>query len=438
MIKTLSDVSNNKYINNFMEIIKEYSLFGTYVKYYSAADQQENIYFICGSNEQRVNSDTLNVDALTAAQIKQYEFFNPHVAAFKLTGSDPFLLHQEVVRYCQRAELVNKLYNERKLDLPLVVREDLVETLKMLHDNAANPMLNEVVRSSYSKAITDAIRGQGTPFEITYTKDGEPVYYLSKDYDTQKSRFENWKRFNIASERTSVSLEHLILNSDGIDRISVPAANAEKVCNELQKRPEIVFWKSEVLGEKLNVPDAQGYGSSQENDRRFVVFAYDRVYASDVFAIVNQIDRPDAYSLTVKSILAESPQHTQSANVLVSNYETFAEACKRFNVKHCICNNSHNVDVINVFMASNSQENIDSALSSVTNEKSAKHTYVTLEDRRAELMAARDQQQFSEYLLREASKLLSNNEEPPQLEILSSFGDLHSYGCDEDDDRTPF
>ena len=422
MLKTLNDVVANNYVNHFEEISKFYNIEGAYVKYYSSQTHQDEIFFVCGLDKDKVHSIDINVESILANQQKKYLIFNPHIAVFKITGSEPLLTHQEVVDYCQTTEFLTKLYQENNMHLPDLIPKGIVSGLKMAHQNATNPALTPEERKAYLADVKRAIKKQ----DELYTNHGHNCnktnFHLYQQYDTQKSKIANWAKRIFSRNKNRVSMEHLIVSCKEVTTVGVHISDYSKVQDKLRKHPEILYWMSDKpIGQKISCPNNQGYGSQKANDQRYIAFSFDSEYCPDFMAIVNQVEHPDAYQTTVENLISRYA-YIQHISILADEYDKYISAINSRGIKYCIDDTSSDPGIINLVMASDFKQSLSGILEKISLENERKHLYLSLEDRKQnaqEDFLTGEKAKLETDILSRAKTMMG-----PDIEIISVSGNL--------------
>lgn len=426
MIQTIEDILNNSYLNRFEEIAKSYQLEGVYIKYFTSQSKKEEIYFVCGKDKDRIQSDKLNVEETLSDSQKQYHLHNTNIAAFKLTGRDPLLTNQEILDYCQTTEFLSKLYEAYKMPLPALIPNGIVSGLKMAHYNATDPSLDKDTREAYIKDIRATLRKQDSLFTDHGSDKKRAMYYLHQQYDTQKSRLANWYKRTFGKDKNRVSMEHLVLTCKETSTICVSVSNYKQVQSELRNHPEIIYWMADSpIGQKLDCPDNQGYGSKKDNDRRYIAFAIDREYCKDFLSIANRIGYPDAYQTTEEK-LTKDFSFVQHIAIHADDYRQYTEAMNSRGVKYCMEDNiSSDPDIINLVIACNVQKNINEILQKIVSDNEKKHLYTSLDERKESAPKEyldKQRTNLETALLKKASDVFGTND----VEFVSISGDLLS------------
>ena len=423
MIKTLEDVSSNKYTNRFVEIAKSYGLEGSYIRHFSSATKQEEIYFVCGLDADKVNAKNLNVEALLADKQKKYLNHNPHIAAFKITGNDALLTHQAVVEYCQTSEFLNKLYKEYNMELPALIPHGIVSGLKMAHHNSTNPGLSKDVRNIYKKDIYDTLQKQKDLFTETEQNREKARYYLYWQYDSQRSKLANWFKRKFSKDKNRVSMAHLIYTCKETTTVGIHASDAKKVQAELRNRPDIIYWMADkAVGEVIKCPDGQGYGSSKENDRRYIAFSFDSEYCADFLGIVNRIEHPEAYQTTFKE-LSSKYAYIQHISIPSDEYGKYTAAMDSRGVKYCICDTSSDPSIIDFAIACDIEKNVTDILDKISADAEQTHLYQDLASHRENAIHNffdRQQTKLETRALEGAKELFGSSD----VELVSVKGDF--------------
>lgn len=430
MLKSIGDIVKNDYVNHFEDIAQSYGLTGQYIKYYTSQTKQEEVFFVCGMDKEKVCSDKLNVESVFSERQKQYLNFNPGIAAFKITNSDPLLVHDEVVNYCQTAEFLQKIYKDNHLPVPQMLPNGLVSVLKMTHRNACNPALSEETRNAYKRDIKDILKKQ----DSLYTDHGDKknsAFYLYQQYDTQKSKVSNWFKKLFSHDKNRVSIEHLTITCRNITTVGVHVSNSVRVQEELRKRPELLYWMSDKpIGQKIDCPDNQGFGSQKANDLRFIAFAFDSEYAADVIGIANRIEHPDAYKTSIDNLISQY-EFIRHISIPAEDYDKYTTAMNTRGVKYCIKDTSTDAGVINLVIACDIQKNITDILSKISSDNEKEHLYKNLEDRKN---TAQDEflnnhrTKLELEMLDRASQLFGSS----NVEVVKVSGDLLSDAPSED------
>lgn len=424
MLNSLDDIIGDNLVDHFEEIANSYGLHGTYLKYFTSASSDEEIYFVCALDKKVLSDDSINVEKISLSGDRQYLNINPHIAAFKITGNKSLLTHQKVVDYCQTVEFLSKLYAEHKMALPQAIPIGIIDGLKMQHSNATNPALPQETRDSYKSDIRATLEKQDAFFTDHGNDSEKAAFYLYQQYDSQKSKIANWLKRVFSEDKNRVSLDHLVTTCKEITTIGVHISDAQAVQEELRKHPEIIYWMSDKpVGQKLECPDNQGYGSRKANDRRYIPFSFDSKYSTDFVAIVNKIGHPDGYKTNVKELISEYP-YAEHLTIPSSEYHKYTSAFKSNGIRFCIKDTATNTDVINMVVACHTNK-IDEIVSSVATKNETEHLYTDINERQAtarEDFLNTKRSELEESMLQRAEEFLGSS----NIELISVSGDLLS------------
>ena len=428
MLDSLQEICNNEYTNRFVEIAKNYGLSGTYAKYTSSNTGTQEIYFVCGLDADKVASDVLNIDKIIRENDKQHLMFNPHIAAFKITGSNPFAIHQTITEYCKDAEFVKNIFKDFNTPLSERVPLYIIRSLKMMHENATNPKITSLEQSSYIKASRELISGHYDFFDENGKNHKKLNFHKHGHYDPQKSKLSNWIRRVFSKDKNRVSLEHIMHCCDEAEKITIHISDYKKICQELRKRPEILYWMSKPTGLIYNVPDNQGFGSKENNDQRFITFVFDKVYSSDFMNIINKLEFPKAFAITPEQLL-ENHSHSQRLQIPIDNFASFIKECDIYNIKYCIDPNdsTQSAYYVKVITASDSEAKIEEILKKISIDTESQHYYVRATDRMCNIVNPQ-KEVLENTLIEQTENVLAQhgNNDNHNIQLIGNFGNVFS------------
>lgn len=432
MLVTLGDIATNTYVNHFEEIAKSFGLEGLYVRYHFSPTRQDEIFFVCGTDRDVVRADDINIESILSNQQKRYALHNTGIAVFKISGNDPLLTHRDVVEYCQTTEFLRNLYRDNNIPLPEMVPHGIISGLKMAYQNANNPSISQEVRKTYLDDIKKALKTQ----EDLYTYHGNDQkkvdYFLYQQYDTQKSKLGNLINRLFNPDKNKVSMKHLLVSCKEIMTVGVHITDQVKVQEELRKRSDILYWMADKpIGQKIQCPDNQGYGSQKANDQRYIAFSFDSEQCADFMAIVNKIEHPEAYQTTAGD-LASNYSFVQHLSIHADDYDRYAAALSNRGIKYCIDDTSNDPGIINLVVASDFPDNVSHVLNRISSENEVKHLYINLEERQKnapqDFMDAQKTKLEGDIIARAKSSIGFSD-----AELVSVSGDLLSNSVLDDD-----
>ena len=421
MVNSLDDVRNNDYLNRFVEIANSYGLEGIYVSYHTSQSLQNEIFFVCGANRERVHAQDLNVEDLTAKRQKLCHLHDPHLAAFKITGNDPLLTHRSIVDYCQTSEFLIQLYNDFGQPLPDTISVGVTDALKMAHFNATNPALDSTTRAAYKKDIKDILE--------SLEKQDPLKSDNRRRQPARTSTFARWFKKNLLPPSNKVSLDQLVMECKDITTVGVHISDADKVGKALNAHPEILYWMAdEPVGRKLNCPDNQGYGSKKANDQRFIALSFDREYSAEVTGIINRVEHPEAYQSSPQELMSKY-SFVQQISIQAKDYDAYVSAMKSRGIRFCIKDSSTSVDVVNMVIACEIKQNITELLDRLSKAEETKHLYTSIKDRKnsaQEEYLNTQRAKLETTILTRAGSLLNKAGGASDVEFVSISGDLLS------------
>ena len=76
----------------------------------------------------------------------------------------------------------------------------------------------------------------------------------------------------------------------------------DPIKQEFAKHPEILFFQAKPVITRLRVPDNQGYGSKEKNERSSVVIVYDAFYKKQVDIMYLRVKNPQLFSYSLNDI----------------------------------------------------------------------------------------------------------------------------------------
>lgn len=388
MINTVEDIKGNQFINNLDTIASEFALHGAYVQYFSHDLQQENIYFVCGREKEAVSDRRLDIDTIINDQKQQPDLFRANIAAFKLTGEDPLLARENFLIYCKNAHLVNRLYSSCDCSIPPVIRVNKLSTLKMLHQNAENPLLPPSTRNGYEHNIKELLNEGSITYKMRTRHTTFPLCYIDK---TKVDSIKETQTKKSKEHGNMISLEALTMNATSIETITLKPDTAERVCGLIDcLHPEIVYWKSPMFGEEMQCPDNEGYGSKEENDRRFVRLAFEAPYGPTVYKLAFMCDRAEAFQTDPAQMTATFPETIIMITIPDDDYKQLVASCNAFNAKFCIYNVPDDLKSICVMITQPDPNLLEGVLDHFMRNTRKERYFKTLEERQNEIRIQRE------------------------------------------------
>jgi len=291
MFDTAEEISKNKFINDLVNEANAFGLLGVYMDFRRAVNPQYNgIYFVCGYLPEIVMDKTQDLEKLYVEQGRTNRFrADLHIT--KITNQSPFNVHQDVANYCLHASTLRGIANKVGFDKPFRnVSTSFVSMSEMLYLNSRDGRLPLRERERNRLTLNEFFKREG---DREYLLDGN-----TGDSAELHMRPEKLDK----SIPNMVSLEELVYITYGTERMVVSYDMLDPIKQEFAKHPEILFFQAKPVITRLRVPDNQGYGSKEKNERSSVVIVYDAFYKKQVDIMYLRVKNPQLFSYSLNDI----------------------------------------------------------------------------------------------------------------------------------------
>lgn len=289
MFDTIEEISKTKFINNLVNDANAFGLLGVYANFKEAVNPQYNgFYFVCGYLPEIVMDKTLNLEKLYIEQGKKGRI-DLHIT--KITNQSPFNVHQDVANYCLHASTLRGLANKVGFDKPFRrVSTSFISLAEMLYLNSRDGRLSFLERERNSLTLKEFFKREGNREYLLdgNTGDGADLHMRPEKLDK--------------SIPNMVSLEELVYRTFGTERMVVSYDMLDPIKREFAKHPEILFFQAKPIITRLRVPDNQGYGSKEKNERSSVVIVYDAFYKKQAEIMYLRVKNPQLFYYSLNDI----------------------------------------------------------------------------------------------------------------------------------------
>lgn len=335
MLNTLQEIQKNGFVNRFTEIASDFGLYGTYVNWQPGGINGGGVFFVCGLDKDKILSRDIDMRQILNNQRKNGGLVRTDVVAFKLSGQHPFMAHYRIVNYFQKVETIRKSYEHFNKPIPVEMPNDLIETMEMTWNNFANKDKPLALRMEYENMLKYTIETSARMDDKNDPEYKKNHFKNEGYYDTGRGKLYNWYKKHFVKHKNEVSLPHLLSCSKEIGTASILYKNYGSIKQALDARPDILYNFSKVQGMVLDVADTEGFGSKENNDRRYYRLSFDSVYTKDIEEIIQSHDYPEEFNRTIEEI---DPHGIGVEHIIVPTHyvDMLRDFCKEDGVKFCI------------------------------------------------------------------------------------------------------
>lgn len=335
MLDTLQEIQENSLVNNFKEIAEKFGIYGTYVNWQPGGLNEGGVYFVCGLDKDKVCDRNIDMHKILENQAKSKGLVSTDVAALRITGDYPFMLHHDFLEHCYKLDTVKKVYNYLNLPIPSKISNDSINFLRMDWWNFTDSSKPLSARKGYEKMLSYVVKVEAEGKDERDPKYKKNKYILDGYYDTGKGKIYNWFKKHFIRHKNNVTLSHLVSQSMNIGSSRISYRNYDKMKKALNERPDILYSFTKMKGGRLDIGENEGFGSEKANDSRHYTLYYSTVYAKDIEEMIQKINYPTEFNRTIDEI---DPYGYGTEHVIIpaDSYNIFKEDCEKLGVKFCI------------------------------------------------------------------------------------------------------
>ncbi len=295
MFDTIQEIAENKFLSNLITLANSHRLYGAYIKYTKAKNPLYNgMYFVVSLSAKNVTDKSNNIEELYRKQLSS-NTFNMNLHITKISNQSPFNVYMDVSNYCLHASSLRGILNyfgyEKNFEY---ISIGTVTLLEMFYLNSIDSNLKLNVRDKYFRVGQEFLKEMGE-IEIAY-----------KGQNPDKARV------HMAPEKLDkrcpnmVSMEELLYRTLSVEKITVTLKMLPKIKEELNKRPEILYFQSKPCVSKLKLPNDEGFGSKEGNTFDGVEMLYDAFYSKDIDLIYLRTKYPEIFRYSMAGIKSKS------------------------------------------------------------------------------------------------------------------------------------
>lgn len=402
----------NPLLHNLADVAEKYFLEWEVINFNSAPETGGGDYMVVaytgyiGKMMYRSKKDGLNTmhydeeryfthaDIRELLQRKKTEetLFYPLVNIFSLEYDRAAETYMELTEYCQHVEMIALSCADRDLEIPEVLPTSSVRDLAMLQENYSNPLIEESRREVYDKKIRELLNVKKSAPYIRVLKENEcfwcPRTYYSEAIESkiERSRPSLFsKKLSLkSSNKNQVSLETLINSCSSVVSTYIPVYYDEEFNKQLNRHKNILYSKTEMLGEKMNVPNYEGYGSEQKNDLRYYRYTYDREYDDRVTEISLRVMFPKVVAVSFSDMMSSHPLEIKFLRVRVFSrmFEELVKKCEACDIKISFVSMTERNNSVVLAFATNKENGVEEMLKEYIKETKRIHLAPTLHERK--------------------------------------------------------
>lgn len=284
---TLKDLKANPLITSISENASYYGVAATVVDHKVAQNKADSGYYIVaglGKFPEYNSPKEIEND-----QLRNIHLFHPKQFAMQLTPDNIQFAIEELYNYCQRAELIECLYNEYDCEIPDVIRTEELINLYKFNKGWNNEEYDIYLRRSFKNEL-DAFFKEEKKAERNPSAKKWKEYYRSDFYDEKKSKMQT--TFDLTFKEKEQVIPYKLLRSccDDVTRVELTEAEYQKLLEVLKKYPKINISADEKVvidHGKLKVKDPKDDPFAGQQD----YFEYRDIYfkAVDESVIMGEI-----------------------------------------------------------------------------------------------------------------------------------------------------
>lgn len=297
----INEIIDDRYMHNLFSFIKNKQLFyeiiecpGNYT-----TDNQTQLWLAYGTNKQKVKDESLSSHIREA-----FKSLNPDtdfcldLNLYKITDSDTYLLHQDVVRNINLIELITKCFNESGVAIPdrisiydaLAIEAFYIETSESLLNSPSKN--NKKNYNDNLNLIKHIINSSSSPYNPLSTKYNQISKKTNKLFFFKSENLRNIL-FGSFVNQNKVSAETVIKNSNKIYSCEINVSIAKKMQKKLKFYKNIPYFCS-----KPTPPKCFKYSISKHIPRDLYVcnFIIPETFKSEFRYLYYSIKYPNGFN----------------------------------------------------------------------------------------------------------------------------------------------
>lgn len=331
----MAEIKKNPMVNRFEDIARTCGVSGLYVSWLPGGLNEGGSYFLCGLDAATINSRDIDMNRILDNMMKSDGHIRTDITAFKIDGRQPLMVHRDIVNYCKQLDVLKNVYAYFGKPIPSDIDPGVIEVMKMAWDHFLEPDQSVERRCAHENSLKASIEIASTGINKNSSEYKEHNYKSKGYYDSGRSKLYNWIKRHFFKHKNEVSLEHLVNHAGRINFATVSYASFPKFKKAMENNPDILYHVSDVRGEILSVRPEDGFGSVENNDRRFFTIHYPVTHTKDIEKILLKINYPEEFERSLADI-DPGGYGTEFAVIPDEYFDAFRSLCKQNKIKLCI------------------------------------------------------------------------------------------------------
>lgn len=235
---TITDLKRNFHLMSVSENAAYYGVVAAVVDYKADEGKADSGYYLVAGLGKFPEYE--NPKDIEDRQQRNILLFYPKEFAMKLNKDNLQYAIEELYNYCQRAEMIECLYNEYNCQIPDVLRCNEVTLLYRLNKGWNNEEYDVFLRRSHKNEM-DAFFKEEKKAEKNKSTKKYHDFYRSDRYDSNKSYHQNLFQMTTKGKEQNISMD--LLRETGNDLITIEID--EDIClkfkEALKNFPEVTY-----------------------------------------------------------------------------------------------------------------------------------------------------------------------------------------------------
>lgn len=235
---TITDLKRNFHLMSVSENAAYYGVVAAVVDYKADEGKADSGYYLVAGLGKFPEYE--NPKDIEDRQQRNEHLFHPKQFAMKLDRDNLQLAIEELYNYCQRAEMIECLYNEYNCQIPDVLRNNEVTLLYRLNKGWNNEEYDVFLRRSHKNEM-DAFFKEEKKAEKNKSTKKYHDFYRSDRYDSNKSYHQNLLQMTTKGKDQNISMDLLKATGNDLINIQLEESEYKQLKEVLKDFPEVTY-----------------------------------------------------------------------------------------------------------------------------------------------------------------------------------------------------
>ena len=335
MLNSITEINSNPIVNKLTGISGFYGINGAYVLWRPGGLNEGGYFFLCGLDPSITNPKNVDMNQVLDNIMLSHGHIRTDIAAFRIDGQAPLMVHRDIVNYCKQLDVLQGVYGYFGKPIPTSMDPEIIKIMDIAWRKFLDPQSSPHTKAAHEKSLKNAVQIADQGYHRDSPRHKEYEYINKGYYDSGRGKIYNWAKKRFAKHKNQVSLEHLVNHAGRVNFASVTYATFPEFKKAMNNRPDILYHVSELRGDILDVPPEDGFGSQENNDRRFYTIHYPAANTKDVEKILLKINYPEEFNRSLANI---DPNGYGIEHVIIPDeyFDAFRNLCNQNKINICI------------------------------------------------------------------------------------------------------